>query len=660
MNKSLIDHAIDWAKQGVPVFPCGANKAPLTEKGFYDAVTDPTEVRRLFEFFGDQAQMIGGRMGKEAGLFAVDVDLYKGEAPRAWLKAAIDEGALVDTRVHETKNGGLHFLFESADYFPNLNPAKGVEVKGDGGYIILPGTPGYTVKTTGIATAPTRLLERLRYAERNRSDQTVSALEGNVLSGEDFHSSLTQLASKLAFQGRTLLEIQSHLRKLMEASVASAPGHDRHARWRAIYEDRGGEFTRVVKSGYRKYSDDGGAEEFEELLDVDQLMDDAELVFPGVRDRKPDEIIWPVDEWPFHGYGYFADQEHDLQTQEFVMFPIYAENETVVIFAEPKTGKTAIALTTALHIACGMDYGGFKVAAGGPTLYYALEGSRAIRLRVAAWKKTQKEAGIELPERIPAFVVERPVNFLKEDQRVASVAQIVAANEYSKKFGSPLKAIFIDTLTKAMAGGDQNSVEDTSHLFELVNLLRGAGITATIVFVHHKARGGNVRGSTNIEAEPDMLIDVSKKGETVCFKIARARSIEDGLRFYFELKGVDLGKTVQGHPLAGVIATPVEAPVEDTEAVVSEHLLMEDVVNARTAIVELGVPKVSVKNLMLEMRMQNTWPDGMKEQVSSAEVQKFMRQIANKEGVVFRDRFMIQLAENKTGTVADFLVRKIT
>lgn len=586
----LIEAAIYWAERSIPVFPCNSRKAPLTKNGFKDAESDPAKVRALFEFYGPAAKMIGGRMGD--GIFAVDVDLYKSDEVKAWYKARLDEDALVDTRVHKTKSGGVHLLYSAKDT-PSCVPAPGIDVKGDGGYIILPGTPGYTVISEGMAKAPLRLLELLKYSVSAQAGSTIAKLEANILSAADFHNSLNQLAAKLASKGDGQAEIQTKLRKLLEASTASTPGHDRHARWRKIMEDAGGELSRIVGSAYRKFNDDavvdemaelqGGAAEFPEMDMPEGLFSPTpETLDDLIREEKIQDEVWPFKD------GYWGHEEHNLAEQEFTMYPIFAENESVVIYAEPKTGKTAIALTTALCISCGFDYGNFKVSQAGPTLYYALEGTRAIRLRVAAWRKKKKEEGVKVPDVIPMYVVEGHTNFLKEDRRKNEANKIISANRFSIKNGAgALKAVYLDTLTKAMSGGDQNSVEDTSSLFDLIGILRAGGVTATIIFVHHKSRTGNARGSTNIEAEPDVLLDITKQGDVVKLRIARARSIEDGGTFHFTLMGVDLGKTAQGHPLAGVYAQAIMEKTEE-EGEVMEIGIAKRMGERRKIITQLG------------------------------------------------------------------------
>ena len=582
--ETLIKAAQDWASRDIPVFPVKEDKAPLTERGFHDAVKSPNEVRALFEFYGEAAWGIGGAMGN--GIFAVDVDLYKSNDVKTWFNARIEDGSLPETRTHQTKSGGLHLIYEGKA--PDCKPVNGVEVKSDGGYIVLPGSPNYKILKEGVVAAPALLLETLRYAAVASRGSSLTQLEAQVLSGADFHNSLTQISAKLASSGKDQVEIQTHLLKLLNASSASQPGHDRHARWRAVMADKGGELSRLASSAYRKFNDDSVNDEFGELTDLSDLMSVDDAVFTQLGDDTPQSLpVLPTDAWPYAGNeGYFAHTTLDISSVEFNMHPIYVQNETVVMFAEPKMGKTAVSLTTCLHMACGLDLGPLKVHGQGAVIYYALEGQHAINLRVEAWKREMVNRGQKLPDSIPLFTVTKPANFIKESTRAAEAAKMIAASRYAERQGIPLKAIVLDTLTKAMAGGDQNSVEDTSHLFEVVSLVREAGVTATIIFVHHKARQGHVRGSSNIEAEPDMLLDVTKKNDTIKMKISRARSIEDGATFHFNISSVDLGTTSQGHPLSSMFVEAMDG-VSDAPGD-NDYGDIQELVQRRGVITELG------------------------------------------------------------------------
>jgi len=118
-----------------------------------------------------------------------------------------------------------------------------------------------------------------------------------------------------------------------------------------------------------------------------------------------------------------------------------------------------------------------------------------------------------------------------------------------------------------MPGGDQNSVEDTSQLFKVVDILRNNGITATIVFIHHLSKMGEVRGSTNIEAEVDVVTSVEKTKLPGIIKllIRRARSLDETTSYMFKLTSYFLGTTVQGHKLHAPIVELIE--VQNSSAV---------------------------------------------------------------------------------------------
>ena len=116
---TLVKAALEWAKRGIPVFPCGNNKAPLTTSGHLDASTDPEKVKAMFEF--SQAALIGARMGEGSGLFAIDFDLYKAGAEQ-YMQYLSDKGLLADTQVHTTRSGGIHLVYRGDTQFPNCKP----------------------------------------------------------------------------------------------------------------------------------------------------------------------------------------------------------------------------------------------------------------------------------------------------------------------------------------------------------------------------------------------------------------------------------------------------------------------------------------------------------------------------------------------------------
>jgi hypothetical protein len=146
---------------GVPVFPCDANKRPLTRHGFKDATADPAVIRRLFA--NPAAVMIGMPTGEVTALVIVDVDVKEGRQGQAWLDA--NSQRLPQTWTVRTASGGLHLYFRWPDQ-PIRNSASkiapGIDVRGDGGYVIAPPSPGYeVVNDAEVADVPDWLLPSL-------------------------------------------------------------------------------------------------------------------------------------------------------------------------------------------------------------------------------------------------------------------------------------------------------------------------------------------------------------------------------------------------------------------------------------------------------------------------------------------------------------------
>jgi putative DNA primase/helicase len=121
--------------------------------------------------------------GADGGFVAVDVEADEGLETLAALER--QHGALPDTVTSLTGRGGRHLLFAHPGvHVPNaVRLWPGIDVRGDGGYIVAPPSRtigpyvwqiGHEQDAVGLASAPLWLLERLRagMADRLRVDGT--------------------------------------------------------------------------------------------------------------------------------------------------------------------------------------------------------------------------------------------------------------------------------------------------------------------------------------------------------------------------------------------------------------------------------------------------------------------------------------------------------
>ena len=161
-NTSMLDAALFYASKGLAVFPlhhkiadgmCSCNdpdcksigKHPRIKNGLTAATTDVNVIRDWIKAFPNCN--LGLATGAKSGIFAIDVDT-KHDGLRAW-ETFKDDHMLDDynTPVQHTQNGGTHIFYkmpEGKKVTTRTNVlAKGIDVRGDGGYVVIAPSKGY-------------------------------------------------------------------------------------------------------------------------------------------------------------------------------------------------------------------------------------------------------------------------------------------------------------------------------------------------------------------------------------------------------------------------------------------------------------------------------------------------------------------------------------
>jgi bifunctional DNA primase/polymerase-like protein len=153
----MLTLALQLATAGTPVFPCRPeNKRPLTYNGFKSASVFPHVLRRWWLDWPDA--LIGMPTGERAGVWVLDMDAHKGA-----VEADLPH-PLPPTKTVRTRSGGKHFYFRHVGLgcSPGRLPA-GWDVRATGGYVLVPGNPGYTLEVDlPPASAPEWLLAMIR------------------------------------------------------------------------------------------------------------------------------------------------------------------------------------------------------------------------------------------------------------------------------------------------------------------------------------------------------------------------------------------------------------------------------------------------------------------------------------------------------------------
>lgn len=157
-TKTMLEAALEYAAKGWRVFPClPGGKAPMTTNGFHDATTDTNQIQQWWSRWPDANVAVAL---DSLSLFVIDID------PRNGGSTPI---GLPETLTTLTGGGGEHYYFSYSPLavvgrdFRKIF-AQGVDIKTDGGYVLLP--PSTTTTTyrwqdsnTPISEAPDWLLE---------------------------------------------------------------------------------------------------------------------------------------------------------------------------------------------------------------------------------------------------------------------------------------------------------------------------------------------------------------------------------------------------------------------------------------------------------------------------------------------------------------------
>jgi len=157
----------------------------------------------------------------------------------------------------------------------------------------------------------------------------------------------------------------------------------------------------------------------------------------------------------------------------------------------------------ALRLAYGMDWHGLATKQCG-VLYVAGEGAPGLGKRVKGWRREHALEGAEAP----FLLLPTAVQLLEDKEREKLCRTIVAAKE---RAGFPICLTIIDTVSRAIAGQDENSQEAMSLFVgacaEIQVFTGGA-----VIGVHHSGKDTSkgMRGSTVLLGGCDASIRITK------------------------------------------------------------------------------------------------------------------------------------------------------
>ena len=267
-----------------------------------------------------------------------------------------------------------------------------------------------------------------------------------------------------------------------------------------------------------------------DALELDTLVDGSKTV--AIRSRKY-ILLSEADTLP---------DAHDF-VEDFL-----CEGQLSVVFGDANVGKTFIVFDLAMRAARGKKWSG-KETDRGLVIYIAGEGAGGMKRRIAAYLKHH---GIEDASDIPFVLIPEMINF-RDPQSVEAL--VATVKEIGAHFGMPVRWIIVDTLNRALAGGNENASEDMGALVrgaDRVRVTTGAHVT----FIHHTGKDElkGARGHSSLRGAADTEVEIRRaEGGAISVTATKQRDLEIGRPFAFRLAKVELGTNKRGKTVTSCI-----------------------------------------------------------------------------------------------------------
>jgi len=474
--------ALEYARRGIPVFPCAHTKQPLIKTGFKAATTDPIQINKWFSSW--PRALIGIPTGPASGYMVHDLDAKSCDVEMALAELEADYGPIIGPLVR-TMSGGFHVWTRWVDGIRNsaskLRP--GYDVRGEGGYAIAPGSMGYQlIRDVEPGEPPAGLIAALRSLAGKPAlavvggtqsglvlsvPQTLEQQIESAMTEGSRHDATVRLVWSLVKRGMSLDEV-----------MAFAPFLGRSNGW--SMEEAQNEVYKAAKSAFEKQG----------------------LAATGKAEPQPIQI-------------YSLQQLQSRDPPDWQIDGAVPEGGLSVLFGDSATFKTFVTLDMALSIAYGVPWQGRAVKQG-PVIYVLGEGQGGFANRVQAWREAHGLADVDAP----FFTILQPVPF----GDFKAVALLVKAIEAT---GVKPVLVIIDTLARNFGGGDPDKTQDMTTFVTGLDAVRHQFSTGVFV-VHHSGKDSakGARNSSVLRAAVDCEIRAEREEGAQRVKLTNTKQKE--------------------------------------------------------------------------------------------------------------------------------------
>jgi RecA-family ATPase len=205
-----------------------------------------------------------------------------------------------------------------------------------------------------------------------------------------------------------------------------------------------------------------------------------------------------------------------------------------VLYGETNVGKSFLGLHIGHHVTKGRKLGG-KAVNKGRVFYIAAEGGSVFYNRLVPFDDPEM------------WILPGPVVLTGRGGQAYPVAEVI---QYLETVGgSSFDLIIIDTMSRVMGAGDENTAPGIAELLNSIDHIRS--ITgAHVMVIHHsgKDKAQGLRGHSALRAAVDTEIRLTRDDEcgVITAEVTKQRDGPTGYKFSYTLRQVVLGEDQDG------------------------------------------------------------------------------------------------------------------
>ena len=294
--------------------------------------------------------------------------------------------------------------------------------------------------------------------------------------------------------------------------------------------------TRPAQAEYLRRT----CEKIAAISDTEEIFKWVSRIMPLAQDLAAREEIGVLP------YRWAGDVAPVTTCNDFVE-GLLTEGGLSVIYGESNCGKSFFALEIAASVATGAKLWGEHETVAGAVVYVAFEGTHGIQNRFAALSQSGR-----LFAGAPLALVTTACNLLVVNDALKLAGTVCAVAEAQPL---PVRMVILDTLSRSMAGGDENAASDMTAVVAAADKIR-SDTGAHVCFIHHagkdSARGA--RGHSSLRAATDTEIEIVRGTDGVAVVHCRKqRDLEFFKPLAFTLDVVELGTNSRGNPVTSCV-----------------------------------------------------------------------------------------------------------